>query len=1011
MLNLVIGPYARLERELAERLKELRKPEGAARLTPVAVLAPSRRLLSHLQTAIAKDHRLALANVFFETFQSFARRLLIEEGIPAIRLAESPAVEERIVERALDRLGDEHPLRALAGTPGLLGSLLGTIRDLDEARVTAEALADPQLEAVRGAGGLAVIQPLLEALEAERRGLGLLNRAAVIAAATEMAETSKWLAGHAAVFHYGAYDLSQHQLDWVGAIGKAVETTVLFPGTAEAPGRLHARYRFAEPALSVLRTKAADERWLDGGAPVSPDPELIEAGDPAEEFELVAEAIRELVDRGDAKPSEIVVTARSLDAGMGQATAAFTRAGIPWETPHPTPLIRLPAGRGLVALAAALAGEATPATAAELAAQDWLAAFPRAAGAPARVGALARRLPPIARARDWEGIADATDPDRDPDDLATARATASGLAAIERHASGFPERDSWTGYVDRWMAALEALAPAPAQPHAEVLEAGLAAVEELRRLDAVEPAVARGGFHARARRALERAGIRLRERIGGVRLLSAMDARGVRPKVMFIARVNDGLFPRASSEDPFLKDDARRALLDPLGYKIQTKRPDASAEEALLFNLIATSPKSLLFLSWHAEDGRGRPVAVSPLALPLIGGEGGMTRARLTARTLREKSRAGALGSVHPTRTRAAISVVRDLEALPVSGSGDRDGPPADARSRPRKLRVTSFRDLAACPLKVWFRAALGIEPPRGPRAWWEPEAWRIGNVLHHALDEALPRLLDGTYPAPPAAATVEVPKALAAKLPTLARLPVLKTALETELAELVALALEAEQAYLRDQRLTPDRYEERFEQAWGTGGLTLSAQADRLDRGPDGSAHVTDYKSHGGRTGYGKIAKLEPGVLQVSLYLDLLAPDAKPMFSVVHLGNAMRPRVQPNRAEGAKAVEITGQARALGRALETLWLDGRASPWPDGLLSRKSEWEPGCPYCDFRTTCRGDHGPTRARLEHSADLQAVRDAFPQKPEGEESVGEPEQRDTVKTGARPVGTSRRGNRA
>src|SRR5687767_13859371 len=120
MLTIVIGPYERLEHELAGMLGDLRKPGGEARLPPIAVLAPSRRLLSHLQIAIARDHQLALANVFFDTFQSFARNLLIEEGVPANRFAESPAVEERVVERALNRLPADHPLKEMGGTPGLL---------------------------------------------------------------------------------------------------------------------------------------------------------------------------------------------------------------------------------------------------------------------------------------------------------------------------------------------------------------------------------------------------------------------------------------------------------------------------------------------------------------------------------------------------------------------------------------------------------------------------------------------------------------------------------------------------------------------------------------------------------------------------------------------------------------------------------------------------------------------------------------------------------------------------
>src|SRR5262245_12190850 len=180
MLNLVVGPFPRLEAELAARLRDLRAP-GNDPLAPAAVLAPSRRLLAHLQRALARDHGLALANVAFETFQSFARRLLLEEGVPAARFAEAPALEERVVERALHRLPPDHPLGALAGTPGLLGALLATIRDLDEARVSAYALADPELErAAPGGGGLALIQPLLQLLEEERAHLGLMNRAEIV---------------------------------------------------------------------------------------------------------------------------------------------------------------------------------------------------------------------------------------------------------------------------------------------------------------------------------------------------------------------------------------------------------------------------------------------------------------------------------------------------------------------------------------------------------------------------------------------------------------------------------------------------------------------------------------------------------------------------------------------------------------------------------------------------------------------------------------------------------------
>jgi ATP-dependent helicase/nuclease subunit B len=988
MIRLVVGPYAELEVELASALRSLRAPAGEEapggpeameRLpAPVAVLAPSRRLLAHLQRALARDHGLALANVFFETFQSFARRLLIEEGIPAARLAEAPAVEERILERALDRLPAGHPLHGLTGTPGLLGALLATIRDLDEARVSSSALADPAMEEIRGAGGLEAIQPLLAALEEERAALGLLNRAAVVAAAADLAPKSRWLRSHVAVFHYGAYDLTQHQLDWLAALGEAVDTTVLFPGASDRPGRLLPAYRFAETTLAELRKKAgAHERWLPAGRRIPPDPEAVEAGDPAEEFELIAETIRGLAAGGGCKAAEIVVAVRSLEGVLPHAAAAFARAGIPWETPAATPLPALPTGRGVVALARALAGEAPPDVIVELLAQSWLRVFPEEARPLARAAALARRLPPFARSSDWEAMAGAGDPERDGADVAAARAIGWGLAVLERHAAGFAPEAAWSTHVDRWVATFEALAPAPAPEHAAVLEAGLAAVEELRRLDAVEPAVRLADFHRRAIRAIERATVRWREHKGGVRLLSAMDARGVRPRVLFVAQANDGVFPRVAHEDPFLRDDARRALSDPLGYKIQTKRADGGAEERLLWGLLAAAPTERLYLFWHAEDGQGRPVAPSPFVLPLLGGEAGLERARAAARSLRAAARETALAAVHPETVRRSAKVMRELERPSDEGPTDRDGPPASPAARPLRLGVTEFRDLARCPFRVWLRAGLEIEAPRGPREWWEPEPWRIGSVLHQALREGLSRLLAGAHATPEGAARAELPPALAPRLPILARLPVLKAALEADLERLVAQALAAEQAHLAAERLIPDRFEERVEKAFGARGLVLSAQADRLDRGPNGAAHVTDYKSHVGRTGRPQSAKLDPEVLQVSLYLHLLAPGAEPMLSVVHLGLGMRPQVQPVREAGAKARSLVGDALALAAALEEIWLAGRASPWPTDLLARTTEWKAECRSCDYRTACRGDHEPTRARLERSADLNALREVLP----------------------------------
>jgi hypothetical protein len=244
-------------------------------------------------------------------------------------------------------------------------------------------------------------------------------------------------------------------------------------------------------------------------------------------------------------------------------------------------------------------------------------------------------------------------------------------------------------------------------------------------------------------------------------------------------------------------------------------------------------------------------------------------------------------------------------------------------------------------------------------------------------LDEALPDLLSGKYADARATSLAHLPPLLARRIPVLVRLPVLRAALERELGGLVAEALESERAFLDAGRLLPDEYEQRFERRFEAGDLLLSFQADRLDRGAGGAAHVTDYKSHPGRQDRVKNATLSPETLQVSLYFHLLAPQAAPAFSVVHMGSGMRPRVQPIRESGDAARVLVDGALALAAELARAWRELRASPWPDEVLNRKRDWRPECVYCDFRTVCRGDHEPTRRRLEQSPDLKALREALP----------------------------------
>jgi ATP-dependent helicase/nuclease subunit B len=92
--------------------------------------------------------------------------------------------------------------------------------------------------------------------------------------------------------------------------------------------------------------------------------------------------------------------------------------------------------------------------------------------------------------------------------------------------------------------------------------------------------------------------------------LHAEAARGLPFKVVFLVGLEERVFPRIIREDPFLRDDARAALRDTVGYKIGQKLT-ALEEERLLFHLITTSPTEKLILVYQRTDDSGNVVGAS----------------------------------------------------------------------------------------------------------------------------------------------------------------------------------------------------------------------------------------------------------------------------------------------------------------------------------------------------------------------------------------------------------------
>ncbi|HUD71392.1 MAG TPA: hypothetical protein VMQ62_05480, partial [Dongiaceae bacterium] len=226
----------RLERRLVELLAGLKAADGP--FAPALVIAPTRRLLVHLQEMLARALP-ALLGVRFQHHDALAAAIADHAGLPPLRPIGDAARRAILVDR-LARAGG--PLADyVADVPGGAASILATLDELREARV------DPA--AARRVAGLSEAARSILALYADYAaaldglaGAGFADRAGRIAAL--QGHGARYAARFRMVVHYGAYDLVGMNLDLMRGLaegGDAPPMIVLAPGHPTAPAFVWAR--------------------------------------------------------------------------------------------------------------------------------------------------------------------------------------------------------------------------------------------------------------------------------------------------------------------------------------------------------------------------------------------------------------------------------------------------------------------------------------------------------------------------------------------------------------------------------------------------------------------------------------------------------------------------------------------------------------------------------------------------------------------------------------------------
>ena len=348
----------------------------------------------------------------------------------------------------------------------------------------------------------------------------------------------------------------------------------------------------------------------------------------------------------------------------------------------------------------------------------------------------------------------------------------------------------------------------------------------------------------------------------GVLLADPLDIRARRFRAVFVCGLQDGEFPTRPVPEPFLDDEARRALSAAAGLRLPFHE-DVLDRERSLFYACVSRPQEVLFLSWRSSDEEGEPLVASPFLDDV--------RALFTDELWEQRGRR-LLAEV--TWSPREAPTPRELQRAQAQARNEPDPPPlpapvsAPVLAQLAERRTEGARQLetfAACGVR-WLVEAL-LHPARVTP---DPEPMKRGSRAHAVLETTLRRLKEATGSA--ALTPVSLPAALEALDAALDGI-----ALDGARGRAARRTLEADlQRYLRHEAergagLEPTHLEWRFgregdaEGPLALGDLAITGRVDRVDVGPGGEAIVRDYKGASAPPGAGWA---EGGALQVALYM-----------------------------------------------------------------------------------------------------------------------------------------------
>jgi RecB family exonuclease len=493
---------------------------------------------------------------------------------------------------------------------------------------------------------------------------------------------------------------------------------------------------------------------------------------------------------------------------------------------------------------------------------------------------------------------------------------------------------------------------------------------------------------------------------GGIRILDAMQARGLTFSHVGLLGLNAGIFPRVAREDPFLADTSRRRLREATGHPLPVAA-ESAGEERLILAMILGATRDQLRVSWRRSDESARPVVAS-LALGDVARFAGLgsdvrdaegkarplpahPRSRLEAwgerpglLDRRDETVLAALSSELGTDAGTAVARRRP-EFSPgialVAATESFDPTPGGYDGRlgvpglPLRITVTAFETLGRCPLQFFFRHVLRVEALRTPPTPFESDAASIGSRVHDALRRVYTQLLgEGAFEGRQVSERIDRARILLrqawgeaageGEALRAARFPVLSGIEERQWLRALDAFLDADLRRLHAAGLVPEALEVNTSGSvpGGPAGLVLRARFDRVLRGPDGRI-VSDYKTGGDVSARVKPAAMLSGSsLQVPIYALL---NGSPV-ELLGVGLDHDPAMDVATFEAFASDEQRRGFLETMTVLADLAGEGRFPIHPGDH----------CEWCDYRAACRRGHPPTLFREDHATDVRDARDCW-----------------------------------